>query len=71
MSEPLTPGQRMVRNGLAWVIEIGARAVSRAVESVADDVAKEAARKRKAAADWRVKNVGDTPGAIDAEEELQ
>ena len=65
---PLTATQRAIRTGLAWGLEILARAVSRGVESVADDVAKEAARKRKAVRDWRVKNV---PEDADEEEGLQ
>ena len=70
---PLTPGQRAVRTALAWALETGARALSRAAESAADDAIRTATGWRKRVQDWRRENVGEGPGDLDerAEEELQ
>ena len=64
-----TIGKRLLRSALVGAVEIGARAVTRALESAVDDVGKVVEQNRKKIVEWRRDNLGEVDMPVDASEQ--
>lgn len=64
---PETLGKRLLRSALVGAVEIGARGVTRFLESVTDDVGKVVEQNRKKIVDWRRDNLGEIDMPVDGD----